>query len=221
MDEDEESRWRRPPPPPPPPRPGGWLDDFGQQGKSLTASLVGAAFVLGVGLGVGFDTVSFEKDNIASSVVFDRSSPNSGACATYGASAVVFDSRVFLSFNPFNVYITQPEVKPGCVLRRSNWAVLESRSLVQPEVAENCKRHLNTLAFVGDLEGSPEVSCVYHSESAENAFLNDPRSAVMGDGNVQTAATEEAVGAVLGGQAPAPPTMFRSDTGQTRSRPFR
>ena len=31
----------------------------------------------------------------------------------------------------FNVYVTQPEVKPGCVLRRSNVSVLESRGLVQ------------------------------------------------------------------------------------------
>jgi hypothetical protein len=28
------------------------------------------------------------------------------------------------------VYVTQPEVKPGCVLRRSNWSVLEGRKLV-------------------------------------------------------------------------------------------
>ena len=30
----------------------------------------------------------------------------------------------------FNVYVAQPEVKPGCVLRRSNVRVLESRKLV-------------------------------------------------------------------------------------------
>ena len=29
---------------------------------------------------------------------------------------------------------------------------------------EACKRNMNTFAFVGDLEKSPEVSCVYHSE---------------------------------------------------------
>ncbi len=28
------------------------------------------------------------------------------------------------------MYVTQPEVKPGCVLRRSNWSVLEGRKLV-------------------------------------------------------------------------------------------
>ena len=41
---------------------------------------------------------------------------------------------------------------------------------------------MNTFAFVGDLEKSPEVSCVYHSEDAENAFLKDPKSARLGDG---------------------------------------
>ena len=30
----------------------------------------------------------------------------------------------------------------------------------------DCKRHMNTFAFVGNLEDSPEVSCVYHSEQA-------------------------------------------------------
>jgi len=160
--------------------------------------------------------------------MFDRSSPNSDACAAYGASAVVFDQRVFLSFNPFNVYVTQPEVKPGCVLRRSNWAVLESRSLVKPDAVEDCKRHLNTFAFVGDLQGrpevravsllcprlhrahaaSPQVSCVYHSEQAENQFLRDPASAVLGDGEV-------------GDRVVAAPPAAGSATGPTASSFFR
>jgi hypothetical protein len=41
---------------------------------------------------------------------------------------------------------------------------------------------MNTFAFVGDLTGSPEVSCVYHSEEAENQFLANPKMARMGDG---------------------------------------
>jgi hypothetical protein len=164
----------------------------------------------------------------------------------------------------FNVYVTQPEVKPGCVLRRSNWSVLEGRKLVDDTQARSrapllhhfraeaaraaariaacsmaarpramrsawhfarmqtadarylalqvndCKRHMNTFAFVGDLEESPEVSCVYHSEQArhaarclhclgipvrsltlmrralrsqaENQYLRDPLTAAMGDG---------------------------------------
>ena len=30
----------------------------------------------------------------------------------------------------FNVYVTQPEVKPGCVLRRANIGLLEKKKLV-------------------------------------------------------------------------------------------
>ena len=38
-----------------------------------------------------------------------------------------------------------------------------------------CKRNMNTFAFVGDLANHPEVSCVYHSEEAENQFLKGER----------------------------------------------
>lgn len=53
------------------------------------------------------------------------------------------------------------------------------------QVAE-CTKKMNTFAFVGDLEGDekhkPEISCVYHSEDAENMFLKNPKAARMGDG---------------------------------------
>ena len=117
----------------------------------------------------------------------------------YGYSAMVFDQRVFVTYNPFNLYVTQvcnpgdsllmplapvlhvvtshanpmrtpanaspgctcvvprsstpnlqqpastphplappncqPEVKPGCVLRRSNFSVLEREKLVSDKQA--------------------------------------------------------------------------------------
>lgn len=99
-----------------------------------------------------------------------------------GYSSMVFDQRIFVSLNPFNVYVSQPEVKPGCVLRRANVRALESRNLITPEQVKSCKNRMNTFAYVGDLQASPEVSCVYHSEEAENQYLKDPRAAVMGDG---------------------------------------
>jgi hypothetical protein len=74
------------------------------------------------------------------------------------------------------------QVKPGCVLRRSNWSVLEKRDLLSKTQASDCLRNMNTFAFVGDLEQQPEVSCVYHSEEAENQFMKDPTSAALGDG---------------------------------------
>ena len=170
---------------PPPPRRAtpGWFDTFGAGNGRVVGALLAGSFALGIGAGVALDTaVTLDSDNVASSVIFDRSSPNADACAAFGASAVVMDQRIFMSFNPFNVYVTQPEVKPGCVLRRANWNVLESRKLVDETEIADCKRHLNTFAFVGDLEKEPEVTCVYHSEQAENTFLRDPSSAVLGDG---------------------------------------
>lgn len=39
--------------------------------------------------------------------------------------------QVFVTYNPFNVYISQPQVKGGCVLRRANVGLLE-REQVRP-----------------------------------------------------------------------------------------
>eukprot|EP00897_Mesotaenium_endlicherianum_P005345 jgi/Mesen1/4839/ME000244S04018 len=82
----------------------------------------------------------------------------------------------------FTLSVLKAEVKPGCVLLQSNWQVLESRGLVSSEQVRDCKRNMNTFGFVGDLRNAPEVSCVYHSETAENQFLKDPAKATLGDG---------------------------------------
>lgn len=112
--------------------------------------------------------------------------------------------------------MTQPEVKPGCVLRRANIGLLEKKKLVtDKEVTQAsctvlqhclldheyitnlmdcvhtadcdaapgvqvgaCTKSMNTFGFVGDLNRSPEVSCVYHSEDGENQFLRDPKRSV-------------------------------------------
>lgn len=42
-----------------------------------------------------------------------------------------------------------------------------------------CVRNENTFAFVGDLEKSPEVSCVYHSEEAENQFVSPGNADIL------------------------------------------
>ena len=61
------------------------------------------------------------------------------------------------------------------------WASARSARRAAGQVGA-CTRNMNTFAFVGDLERSPEVSCVYHSEDAENQFLRNPKRAAMGDG---------------------------------------
>ncbi|PNH09412.1 hypothetical protein TSOC_003999 [Tetrabaena socialis] len=43
--------------------------------------------------------------------------------------------------------------------------------LVTPHEVDLCKQRMNTFAYVGDLKTGPEVACVYHSEEAENQYL--------------------------------------------------
>lgn len=63
-----------------------------------------------------------------------------------------------------------------------------------------CTRSSNTFAFVGDLDKSPEVSCVYHSEDAENQFLKNPKTAVLGDGYRQIDPGSSSGGSTTGSQ---------------------
>ena len=163
--------------PPPPPsnatEPGGM--------SNLTKAFVTAAFVAGIGTGTWFNsTASFAPSNVASTEIVDRKTPNSGVCMANGYSSMVFDQRIFVSFNPFNVYVAQPEVKPGCVLRRSNVGLLERKGLVSKDEVSKCTGRLNTFGFVNAIDGvpgegggqPPKVSCLYHSEDGENAFLS-------------------------------------------------
>ena len=131
--------------------------------------------MLGVGVGIAFSsTATLNPENVASREVIDRSAPNAELCIQYGASAMVTDLRVFVTLNPFNVYVTQPSMRPGCVLRRNNWAILEQRKLVTSEQVRDCKNRMNTFGFIGPLEGSPKIECIYQNEAAQNFFLNQP-----------------------------------------------
>lgn len=61
-----------------------------------------AAFVLGVGAGVWFtEDVNLYPNNVASTELIDRRTPNSEVCMSNGYSAMVFDQRIFVSFNPY------------------------------------------------------------------------------------------------------------------------
>eukprot|EP00798_Chlamydomonas_sp_ICE-L_P026597 gene26597-18379_t len=130
----------------------------------------------GLGSGVIFDyEIAIAPTSVASTDILDRRTPSQEICNAYGYSAMTLDQRLFVSFNPFNVYITQPVVKPGCVLRPSNVKQLEDRKLVNSAQVDECRRNLNTFAYVGDLGDSPEVACVYHSEEAENRYINNQK----------------------------------------------
>jgi len=126
--------------------------------------------------------INTNPKDLASRDAVDRNAPNPTLCAEYGASAMAFDQRVFVSFNPFNVYVAQADVKPACVLRPSNVVgVLQSRKLLKDKEVQSCKSNMNTWAFVGDVDDMPQLSCVYKSEDAQNEFLSNPKLGIGED----------------------------------------
>ena len=140
-------------------------------------AILAGVFILGIGIGIAFSsTTTLDPKNVASRAFIDESAPNPEICVQYGASAMVMDTRLFVSLNPFNVYVSQPTMRPGCVLRTNNWAILEQRKLVTSEQVRDCKNRLNTFAFTGDLGSSLQIDCVYQNDSAKNFYQNQPGS---------------------------------------------
>jgi len=136
-------------------------------------ALLAGIFILGIGIGIAFSsTTTLSSSNVASREFIDASAPNPEICVQYGASAMVMDTRLFVSLNPFSVYVAQPSLRPGCVLRTSNWEILKQRNLLSSEKERECKQRMNTFAFTGDLGSSPQVDCVYQNDSAKNFYLN-------------------------------------------------
>jgi len=143
--------------------------------SSATLAILGAALVIGIGLGALFgSSVNFSDETVATRVAIDESVANPELCAQYGAGAIAVDLRAFVTLNPFKVFISQPLMQPGCVLRSNNWSVLEQRDLVTSQDVRQCKQRMNTFGFIGDLEqanGTPVVECVYENDGARNLFL--------------------------------------------------
>jgi hypothetical protein len=144
-------------------------------------AIIGSVFVVGIVIGLALNVAS-GSDNLAtvdSSLQIDRKAPNPEVCQQFGASAIVTDMRIFLTLNPFSVYLTQPQMQPGCVLRRTNWAILEQQNLVSSDQVRDCKRRMNTFGFIGALEGKPKIDCVYQNDAAGNLFLNKNGSGAL------------------------------------------
>jgi Protein of unknown function (DUF3172) len=141
-----------------------------------TIAILAGVFILGIGIGIAFSsTTTLTPSNVASREFIDTKAPNPEICVQYGASAMVMDARLFVTLNPFNVYVGQPSMRPGCVIRQNNWAILEQRKLVTSQQVSDCKNRLNTFGFTGDLESEkPDIRCIYQNEAAQNFFINQP-----------------------------------------------
>jgi hypothetical protein len=141
-----------------------------------TTAVLAGVFILGIGIGIAFSsTTTLTPSNVASREFIDTKAPNPEICVQYGASAMVMDARLFVTLNPFNVYVAQPSMRPGCVIRQNNWALLEQRKLVSSQQVNECKNRLNTFGFTGNLESEkPDIRCIYQNEAAQNFFINQP-----------------------------------------------
>ncbi|QNP29739.1 DUF3172 domain-containing protein [Cylindrospermopsis curvispora] len=141
-----------------------------------TIAVLGGVLVLGIGIGIAFSsTTTLTPSNVASREFIDLKAPNPEICVQYGASAMVMDARLFVTLNPFNVYVSQPNIRPGCVIRQNNWAILENKKLVTSDQVRECKNRLNTFGFTGNLDSEkPDIRCIYQNEAGQNFFLSQP-----------------------------------------------
>ena len=96
---------------------------------------------------------------------------------------MVLDQRVFVTFNPFNVFVTQADAKPGCVLRPSNVVkqLQQERKLLSDSDVEGCKNGFNTWAYIGDINNKPQLNCVFQSDDAQNEFLSTNPKVGLGE----------------------------------------
>jgi hypothetical protein len=138
-----------------------------------TMAILAGVFILGIGVGIAFTSVANTSEgNVATREAIDLAAPNPELCVQYGASAIVTDIRVYQTLSPFTVLVSQPKSQPGCVLRSSNWSILEQKQLVNSEQVRNCRNRMNTFGFIGNLNESPQVTCLYQTDNISTFFRN-------------------------------------------------
>lgn len=74
--------------------------------------------------------INTNPKDLASRDAIDRNAPNPKVCAKFGSSAMVLDQRVFITFNPFNVYVTQGKIT---LYRLSHFSIKKSNTLISAE----------------------------------------------------------------------------------------
>ena len=137
-----------------------------------TLAILAGVLVVGIGIGTGLSsTTQGDQGNIASSQQLDMAVPDPEFCRQWGASAFVMDIELYTTMNPSSSFVTQPALKPGCVIRRENWSVLQKEGAVTAEQMRQCKQRMNTFAYIGSVKDKPIVRCVYQTDISENKFL--------------------------------------------------
>jgi hypothetical protein len=137
-----------------------------------TLAILAGVLVVGIGIGTGISsTTQGNQGNIASSQQLDMAVPDPEFCRQWGASAFVMDIELYTTMNPSSSFVTQPTLKPGCVIRRENWSVLQKEGAVTSEQMRQCKQRMNTFAYIGSVKDKPIVRCVYQTDITDNKFV--------------------------------------------------
>jgi hypothetical protein len=143
--------------------------------NATALAVLAGVFILGIGLGLGFSSVSSSASGkIVTALDLSQRAPSPELCAQFGSAAITMDTRVFVTLDPLNVYVSQPSTQPGCVLRTNNWSILEQKGLVKPDQVRDCKNRMNTFGFIDALERTPRIDCIYQNDAAKNFFLDSP-----------------------------------------------
>ncbi|MFQ6538503.1 MULTISPECIES: DUF3172 domain-containing protein [Aphanothece] len=156
---------------------GGGPTDPGGPGGPIsfnigTLAILAGVLVVGIGIGTAISsTTQGNQGNIASSQQLDMAVPDPEFCRQWGASAFVMDIELYTTMNPSSSFVTQPSLKPGCVIRRENWSVLQQQGAVTSEQMRQCKQRMNTFAYIGSVKDKPIVRCVYQTDITENKFI--------------------------------------------------
>jgi hypothetical protein len=152
---------------------GGGNGGGGPMGFSIgQIAVLAGVLVVGIGIGTGISsTTQGNQGNIASSQQLDMAVPDPEFCRQWGASAFVMDVELYTTMNPSSSFVTQPALKPGCVIRRENWSVLQKEGAVTAEQMRQCKQRMNTFAYIGSIKDKPIVRCVYQTDTTENKFI--------------------------------------------------
>ncbi|MFM9100136.1 MAG: DUF3172 domain-containing protein [Cyanobium sp.] len=154
------------------PGPGGGGGDGKQAFNVGTAALLAGVLVVGIGIGSAVtSTTQGNQGNIASSQQLDMAVPDPEFCKQWGASAFVMDVEIYTTMNPSTSFVTQPILRPGCVIRRENWSVLQKEGAVTAEQMRQCKQRKNTFPYVGSGKYNPVLRCVYQTDIRENQFV--------------------------------------------------
>lgn len=136
---------------------------------SLKIAIAGAIFVLGIGIGVAISTLN----PTVRTVDVTRLEFLAGQfCTNFGYAAVVTTNRIYVTLNPYNVYVSQSDSEPGCVVLPNNWNQLQQRQLINSEDVQRCRARLNTFGYAGNIDEPDKlkVDCIYESKDAQAAF---------------------------------------------------